>query len=109
MDLGRHPDPAIPAAVPNEGETSVSKPQKVLARWPSRWKRSLSPSSSVSRAVRCHSSGARSGLAATAVGYQLHRAPVEVVNVAACGLGRIGAGNDDVDATGARGCLRQSD
>lgn len=29
--------------------------------------------------------------AATAVGYQLHRAPVKVVNVASCGLIRIGA------------------
>src|SRR5919112_606011 len=47
--------------------------------------------------------------ATQAVGHQLHRAPVEVVNVASCGLSRVGSGNDDVDAFRERGGLRQSD
>ena len=46
---------------------------------------------------------------ALAVADQLERAPVEVVDVAARGLGRIGAGDDDVDASRARGGFRQPD
>ena len=47
--------------------------------------------------------------AALAVADQLERAAVKVVDVAARGLGRIGAGDDDVDASRARGSLRQPD
>ena len=36
--------------------------------------------------------------AALAIGDQLDRAPVKIVDVATRGLGRIGAGDDDVDA-----------
>ena len=47
--------------------------------------------------------------AALAVGDQLERAAVKVMDVAARGLGRIGGGDDDVDAFRARRSLRQPD
>ena len=47
--------------------------------------------------------------AAFAVGDQLERAAVEVVDVASRGLGRIGAGNGHVDASRARGRLGEPD
>jgi hypothetical protein len=47
--------------------------------------------------------------AALAVGDQLQRPSVEVMNMASRGLGRIGADDNDVDAFGARGSLRQPD
>ena len=43
---------------------------------------------------------------ARSVGDQLERATVKVVDVAARGLSRIGAGDDDVDAFGPRGSFR---
>ena len=46
--------------------------------------------------------------AALAVANQLERATMKVMDGAACGLGRIGAGDDDVDTSRARGRLRQS-
>ena len=47
--------------------------------------------------------------AALAVGDQLDRATTKVVDVTARGLGRIGGGDDDVDASRARGGFRQPD
>ena len=46
---------------------------------------------------------------ALAVGDQLERAAVKVVDVAARGLRRVGGRDDDVDAARARGGLRQAD
>src|SRR5215211_1576289 len=44
---------------------------------------------------------------ALAVADEFERAPVEVMDGAPCSLGRIGAGDNDVDAVRARGSLRQ--
>ena len=47
--------------------------------------------------------------AALAVRDQLERASMEIVDVAARGLCRVGAGDGDVDTSGPRGSLRQPD
>src|SRR5215218_3980024 len=46
---------------------------------------------------------------ALGIGDELERAGVEIVDVASRGLGRIGAGHDDVDAARPRGSLRHAD